>query len=111
MKDGPRPRIEKLTACDFVSGKYWSPQLKDDHFAIVIADVAASIRTRFWETCRVLAVLAPAGDGIALTDEHSAKQCRWSRCCSCRFFTHTVHSPALRHRIEILEALVPVPVA
>jgi sigma-54 dependent transcriptional regulator, acetoin dehydrogenase operon transcriptional activator AcoR len=77
----------------------------DDHFAIVIADVQR-LPDEVLETLAGV-LQSCAGRGWIAATMNSANHSPLVEMLLLPFFTHTVTVPALRHRIEDLEALVP----
>lgn len=97
-------RIENFTgADDFVSELVAATD--DDHFAIVIADVQR-LPDEVLETLAGV-LQSCAGRGWIAATMNSANHSPLVEMLLLPFFTHTVTVPALRHRIEDLEALVP----
>src|SRR5258708_3785044 len=98
-------RIENFTgADDFVSELVAATDY--DHFAIVIADVQR-LPDEVLETAAGV-LQSCAGRGWIAATMNSANHSPLVEMLLLPFFTHTVTVPALRHRIEDLEALVPV---
>src|SRR6195256_84166 len=97
-------RIENFTgADDFVSELVAATD--DDHFAIVIADVQR-LSDEVLETLAGV-LQSCAGRGWIAATMNSANHSPLVEMLLLPFFTHTVTVPALRHRIEDLDALVP----
>jgi transcriptional regulator of acetoin/glycerol metabolism len=97
-------RIENFTgADDFVSELVAATD--DDHFAVVIADVQR-LPDEVLETLAGV-LQARAGRGWIAATLNSANHSPVVEMLLLPFFTHTVTVPALRHRIEDLEPLVP----
>jgi transcriptional regulator of acetoin/glycerol metabolism len=97
-------RIENFTgADDFVSELVAATD--DDHFAVVIADVQR-LPDEVLETLAGV-LQACAGRGWIAATLNSANHSPVVEMLLLPFFTHTVTVPALRHRIEDLEPLVP----
>jgi transcriptional regulator of acetoin/glycerol metabolism len=97
-------RIENFTgADDFVSELVATTN--DDHFAVVIADVER-LPDEVLETLAGV-LQARAGRGWIAATMNSANHSPLVEMLLLPFFTHTVTVPALRHRIEDLEPLVP----
>jgi sigma-54 dependent transcriptional regulator, acetoin dehydrogenase operon transcriptional activator AcoR len=97
-------RIENFSGAeDFISELVASTE--DDDFAVVLADVDC-LADAVLET--LATVLPPcAGRGWIAATMNSANHSPLVELLLLPFFTHTVTVPALRHRIEDLEALVP----
>jgi DNA-binding NtrC family response regulator len=97
-------RIENFGAADdFVSELVATTD--DDHFAVVIADVQR-LPDEVLETLAGV-LQSCAGRGWIAATMNSANHSPLVEMLLLPFFTHTVTVPALRHRIEDLEALVP----
>jgi transcriptional regulator of acetoin/glycerol metabolism len=97
-------RIENFSGAEeFISELVASTD--DDDFAVVLADVDC-LPDEVLET--LAAVLPPcAGRGWIAATMNSTNHSALVEMLLLPFFTHTVTVPALRHRIEDLEALVP----
>jgi transcriptional regulator of acetoin/glycerol metabolism len=97
-------RIENFSGAeDFITELVASTD--DDDFAVVLADVDCLPD----EVLEMLAAVLPprAGRGWIAATMNSANHKPLVEMLLLPFFTHTVTVPALRHRIEDLEALVP----
>jgi transcriptional regulator of acetoin/glycerol metabolism len=97
-------RIENFAGADgFVSELVAATD--DDNFAVVIADVDC-LPDEVLETLTGV-LQSRAGRGWIAATMNSASHSSLVEMLLLPFFTHTVTVPALRHRIEDLEALVP----